>query len=209
MRGMFSRRDVLALLSLGPALAARGAFAEPASLPPWASRLIAAAEGQVGVTTLYDPAYIRLAFPGGDVAPERGVCTDVIIRAYRDALGFDLQKAVNADMKRAFSAYPKRWGLRRPDPNIDHRRVENLRVFWRRRGAELPVPEDKAAWRPGDIVTQLLPGALPHVGIVTAKRSEDSGRLLVAHNIGAGARIEDVLARFEITGRYRFEPGLF
>ncbi len=202
---MIDRRAFLATFALSPL--SSPAWAKPKSL--WVAELIAAAEEQVGVTTIYDPAYVQMKFPGGDVPIERGVCTDVIIRAYRAAFGFDHQRAVNADMRRAFSAYPRRWGLKRPDPHIDHRRVENLRVFWTRKGAALPVPQSVGEWSPGDLVTQLLPGNLPHVGIVTASLDDVSGRPLIAHNIGAGVQVEDVLERFKITGRYRFGPELF
>lgn len=194
------RRALLfSLASLGLPAAGR---AQPAG--DWATRLISAAERQVGRTVIYDPAYVRLAYPGGDVGRERGVCTDVVVRAYRDGLGLDLQKLVHEDMKRAFSAYPRTWGLRGPDRNIDHRRVPNLEVFFRRRGATLPFagPPD---FRPGDLVTQRLPGNLPHIGIVTHRRAA-SGRLMVAHNVGAGTRVEDVLAEWPLHGRFRFAP---
>lgn len=197
-RAEMSRRGVLGLLLALP-FGNRARAGPPAD---WALRLVRAAEAQIGVTTIYDPAYVRLVYPGGDVPADRGVCTDVVIRAYR-ALGFDLQKTVHEDMACAFSAYPKRWGLKRPDRNIDHRRVDNLRVFLKRRGAELPV--DGAVWEAGDLATLLLPGNLPHIGIVSADAGPDGLPLLV-HNIGAGARKEAVLGRFRVTGRYRFPP---
>lgn len=166
--------------------------------------LIAAARRQVGVTLAYDPAYTRLSFPGGDVPRSRGVCTDVIIRAYRDAFGIDLQAQVNADMRASFNAYPKRWGLTRPDPNIDHRRVPNLQTFLQRKGARLPVDPELRAWQPGDIFTSLIDGRLPHIGLISDRRSRVSGRLLVIQNIGAGTREEDALFDHPITGRYRW-----
>jgi uncharacterized protein len=207
------RRSVL--LGVVAAVLAPGrtvAFAQaPASaLPPDAAsaRLIAAAEAQIGVTTRYDAAYERLTFPGGDVPPERGVCTDVVVRAFRVAFGADLQALVNADMKAAFSAYPRNWGLTAPDPNIDHRRVPNLRAFFKRQGASLPVPASADGWRPGDLVTQSLPvSGRPHIGIVGATRDSASGRLLVVHNIGFGTQASDILAAFTATGRYRFMVG--
>lgn len=171
---------------------------------PWAEKLIAAAETQIGVTLSYDPAYLRIKFPGGDVPREAGVCTDVIIRAYRDAFGFDLQQAVNADMRRNFGAYPKNWGMARADSNIDHRRVPNLRVFFKRNGADLPVPQNAVDYLPGDVVTQNLPGNLAHIGLVSNQLNAGQTHPLVLHNIGGGAQIEDRLIAFEITGRYRF-----
>lgn len=167
-----------------------------------ADALIVAARGQVGVTRGYDPAYVRLAFPGGDVDPATGVCTDVIVRAYRVAFGLDLQALVNADMRAAFSAYPRRWGLSRPDANIDHRRVPNLEVFFTRQKAKLAVPSSPSGWKPGDIYTALIGNSRPHIGIVT-DRSEGE-QPLVIHNIGAGAREEDALYAHPITGRYRW-----
>jgi uncharacterized protein YijF (DUF1287 family) len=173
---------------------------------PWAEKLIAAAESQIGVTLIYDPAYVGLRFPGGDVPRERGVCTDVIVRAYRDAFGFDFQKEINSDMKAHFGAYPKKWGHTRPDRNIDHRRVPNLATFFERQGAGLPVSERPGDYLPGDLVAQMLPGNLPHIVIVTHRRSFDGERPMVVHNIGAGTRLEDRLLEFEITGHFRFRP---
>jgi uncharacterized protein len=171
---------------------------------PWAEKLITAAEAQIGVTLSYDSAYRRLSFPGGDVPRAAGVCTDVVIRAYRDALGIDLQREVNADMKRSFAAYPKTWGLSRTDSNIDHRRVPNLRTFFKRKGADKSVSAIGADYLPGDLVTQILPGNLPHIAIVSNRLNPDQTRPLVIHNIGGGARIEDTLFTYEITGRYRY-----
>ncbi|QNA83047.1 DUF1287 domain-containing protein [Sphingomonas sp. So64.6b] len=168
-----------------------------------AAMLIAAARRQVGVTLHYDPAYTSLAFPNGDVARSKGVCTDVLIRAYRDAFGIDLQTLVNADMRAAFSAYPTRWALRRPDRNIDHRRVPNLQTLMTRKGARLPLPTSPQGWRPGDIFTSLIDDRLPHTGIVSDRRGR-SGNWAVIHNIGAGAREEDALFAYKLTGHYRF-----
>jgi uncharacterized protein YijF (DUF1287 family) len=167
------------------------------------ARLSDAAQTQVGVTTHYDGRYVRLAYPGGDVPLDRGVCTDVLIRAYR-ALGVDLQQRVHDDMAAHFAAYPKQWGLRAPDANIDHRRVPNLQVFFTRHGRALEVSRDPADYAVGDLVTWRLPSGVPHIGIVTARRVD--GRPLVVHNIGAGVRVEDMLFEFPITGRYRYEP---
>lgn len=161
--------------------------------------LIRAAEVQVGVVTVYDPAYVALAFPGGDVAPERGVCTDVLIRALRVAHGIDLQAALNRDMKADFAAYPANWGLKTPDRNIDHRRVPNLRRLFERVGAEVT-----GDYLPGDVVTTMLPGNLPHIVIVSDRMGEAAP--MVVHNIGAGTRVEDRLFEHEITGHYRLTP---
>jgi uncharacterized protein len=172
----------------------------------WRTRLITAARSQIGVTRRYDPAYTRLDFPGGDVPREKGVCTDVVVRAYRDAFGLDLQALVNADMRAAFASYPTRWGLVRPDPSIDHRRVPNLAVYFGRRaealGKTAPTPE---AFEPGDMATQMLPGNLPHIGIVSDRQAA-TGRRLMIHNIGSGTEETDVLAEYQLTGRYRFVP---
>jgi uncharacterized protein YijF (DUF1287 family) len=173
---------------------------------PWAEKLIAAAESQIGETVTYDPAYVSLQFPNGDIPRERGVCTDVVVRAYRDAFGFDLQREVNRDMKAHFASYPKIWGLKGPDRNIDHRRVPNLQAFLKRQGAALAVSGNPEDYQPGDIVSQMLPGNLPHIAIVTHRRSQDGARPLLVHNIGAGTRLEDRLFEFEISGHFRFNP---
>jgi uncharacterized protein len=169
-------------------------------------KLINAAREQVGVTTIYDPAYVGLEFPGGDIPRSRGVCTDVVIRALRDGWGIDLQLAVNRDMKADFSAYPGLWGLSTTDRNIDHRRVPNLQTLFARIGAELPVSDIAADYQPGDIVSWMLPGNLPHIGIVSDQMTEDGARPLILHNIGAGAREDDILFVYEITGHYRIGP---
>jgi uncharacterized protein len=170
------------------------------------SKITAAARKQVGVTLVYDPAYVVLGYPSGDVPKERGVCTDVVIRALREALGIDLQKLVHEDMKANFSAYPKIWGLKRPDKNIDHRRVPNLQVFFKRQGCELPLPKpgDFTAYRAGDIVTCTVPPRLPHIMVVSGKKG-NSGKPLVIHNIGSGTCEEDRLADFPVTGHYRWK----
>jgi uncharacterized protein YijF (DUF1287 family) len=163
-----------------------------------------AARAQIGVTVLYDAAYTDLDYPGGDVSMDRGVCTDVVVRAMRKT-GLDLQKAVHEDMKRSFSAYPKLWGMRAPDRNIDHRRVPNLARFFERQGKKLPVTKTSADYLPGDIVTCTVPPHLPHIMIVSDRFSEeDPARPLIIHNIGQGAREEDRLFEFELTGHYRW-----
>ncbi len=157
----------------------------------------------------YDPAYTALAYPGGDVAADRGVCADVVVRVLR-AANIDLQKLVHEDMQTAFSAYPKHWGLSRPDANIDHRRAPNLETYFTRRGARLPPSTDPAAYLPGDIVAWNLRGDagwLPHIGIVTDKIAA-SGRPMIVHNIGAGPQLEDVLFDWQITGRYRLNDAI-
>ena len=203
----FDRRTLLLGAGAGLVMAGCGRTeAEPAPAAAGkAARLIAAARAQIGVTVRYDSAYTPLAFPGGDVPRERGVCTDVVIRAYRDALGLDLQALVNADMRSEFSAYPRTWGLRAPDRSIDHRRVPNLRTWLTRQGASLPIPADGAGWRPGDIFTSLVDGNFTHIGLVSDRRGADGW--LIVHNIGAGTREEDGLAAWPITGRYRWGLG--
>jgi uncharacterized protein len=164
-----------------------------------ALRLVAAARTQVGVTTGYDPSYVRLAYPGGDVPINTGVCTDVVIRGLR-GLSIDLQERVHKDMAANFSKYPKLWGLKKPDTNIDHRRVPNLETYFTRRGYALPVSNDPADYKPGDIVTMRLP--LAHIGIVSDRTTSD-GRPLVIHNVGGGAQEEDVLFAWKLVGHYR------
>lgn len=164
--------------------------------------LVAAARAQVGVTLVYDPSYQRIAYPMGDVAPERGVCSDVVIRAFR-AVGIDLQQEVHRDMKRHFAAYPNNWSLTAPDPNIDHRRVPNLATWFTRQGDALPITQTAADYQPGDIVAWTLPNGRPHIGIVSERRSKDGIRPLVIHNIGRGAQEEDVLFAYRMRGHFR------
>lgn len=164
---------------------------------------VAAARRQIGVTRIYDPAYVVLPYPGGDVAQDRGVCTDVVIRAMR-AEGIDLQKTVHEDMRGHFALYPKKWGLRRPDRNIDHRRVPNLQAWFARQGWSLTPSQSANAYKPGDLVTWMLPGNLPHIGIVSDRTSWRDVPLII-HNIGSGTREEDILFAYPITGHYR--PG--
>ena len=166
--------------------------------------LVDASRTQIGVTLSYDPSYVRLDYPGGDVPLERGVCTDVLVRAYR-AIGVDLQKAVHEDMRAHFSSYPRNWGLTTTDRNIDHRRVPNLQRFFTRHGQSLATDGVDADYLPGDLVSWRLPSGVPHIGIVSDRKSP-SGTPLIVHNIGAGAREEDVLREFTITGHYRYRP---
>jgi uncharacterized protein len=184
----------LSLLFLAPKFSAANQFG---------LALADAAEQQVGVTVTYDPSYVSIPFPGGDIPRDKGVCSDVFIRALRDAHQIDLQQRVNTDMKKAFSRYPKTWGLKSTDPSIDHRRVYNLQRFLERQGFSLPVSSDANDYLPGDIVTWMLPGNLPHLGLVSDKKSLWSDRYLVIHNIGAGTQIEDRLFDFDVKGHYR------
>ncbi len=167
--------------------------------------LIAAAMEQTHHTVRYDPAYVRIPYPGGDVPADTGVCTDVVIRAYR-AVGVDLQKEVHEDMLQNFSAYPRqrRWLSTSPDSNIDHRRVPNLMVFFSRKGASLPVTSRGEDYLPGDLVTWDLGGGVPHIGILVDRKSPQGDRYMVVHNIGQGPKMEDVLFSWKITGHYRY-----
>ncbi len=167
-----------------------------------ADPLADAARAQVGVTTGYDPAYTRLAYPGGDVPKSTGVCCDAVVRALRTAHDFDLQRAVHEDMRANFTAYPRKWGLKKPDANIDHRRVPNLQTFFTRQGWALEVGREPAGFHAGDIVTWDLGNGLVHIGVVS-DRTGKSGAPLLVHNIGRGAQEEDVLFAWTITGHYR------
>lgn len=209
----FSRRAVLAGgLAAGIAGCSRASNAQAETdqaadarkAPAEALALIAAARAQIGVTQAYDPAYTRLPYPNGDVPRERGVCTDVVIRAYRDAFGIDLQRAVHEDMSANFAVYPRNWGLRRADRNIDHRRVPNLERFWQRKGSRLALPDSVQGWMPGDLFSSLVGGRLPHTGIVS-DRVSPSGVPLVIHNIGRGTREEELSVAGRMIGRFRWQ----
>jgi uncharacterized protein len=166
--------------------------------------LVAAAVERTHRTVRYDPAYVRIPYPGGDVPADTGVCTDEVIRSYR-AVSVDLQKEVHEDMERNFSAYPRkwRWLLGHTDPNIDHRRVPNLIVFFRRHGETLPITTLAGDYRPGDLVTWDLGGGVPHIGIVVDRKGADQ-RYMIVHNIGRGPQMEDVLFNWKITGHFRY-----
>jgi uncharacterized protein len=151
----------------------------------------------------YDPTYFKISYPNGDVPAGKGVCTDVVIRAYRK-LGIDLQQLVHEDMQKNFTLYPKNWGLKKTDKNIDHRRVPNLMKYFSRKGEKLPATNSADNYKPGDIVTWDLGGGLTHIGIVVNKKSEDNSRFLIAHNIGRGQELSDCLFDFKIIGHYRF-----
>lgn len=187
------------LILLGPVpLAGAGAVEK---------KLVEAAVDRTRHAVRYDGAYHVIDYPGGDVPADTGVCTDVIIRSYR-ALGIDLQVLLHEDIKANFDAYPSKhiWGLTAPDRNIDHRRVPNLQTFFARNGESLSVTTEPANYRPGALVTWMLPGNLPHIGIVTDRVAPDTGNPLIVHNIGAGPVLEDMLFRFDMTGHYRFVP---
>ncbi len=183
------------VLSAAYPMTADGSFAE---------RLTAAAMERTSREVEYDPAYVRIPYPGGDVPAGKGVCTDVVIRSYR-ALGIDLQKLVHEDMRAHFTKYPKNWGLSAPDANIDHRRVPNLTVFFKRKGKALAVTKNPDDYKPGDLATWKIPGNLDHIGIVVKKRSADGKLRMIVHNIGAGPKCEDILFAYKITGHFRYE----
>jgi uncharacterized protein YijF (DUF1287 family) len=153
---------------------------------------------------VYDPGYYKINYPNGDIPSNKGVCSDVIIRAYRK-LGIDLQKEVHEDMKANFNKYPKKWGLSRPDKNIDHRRVANLMVFFTRYGQVLTISEKPENYVPGDIICWDLGGGVTHIGIVVNKKSGDGRRHLIVHNIGGGQVLADCLFEYKIIGHYRYE----
>ena len=166
--------------------------------------LVTAARAQIGVTVRYVPSYQKLAYPNGDVPREQGVCVDVVIRAMRDAKRGDLQRLVHEDMKAHFDAYPKNWGLKTTDRNIDHRRVPNLQCFFKRKGWSSPVTKKAADYQPGDFVTCMVAKRLPHIMIVSDRKAAD-GTPLVIHNIGAGTQEENCLFTYPLTGHYRMK----
>ncbi|HKV95489.1 MAG TPA: DUF1287 domain-containing protein [Candidatus Angelobacter sp.] len=168
-------------------------------------KFVAAAVERTHHVVRYDPKYVRLAYPGGDVPPDTGVCTDEVIRAYR-AVGVDLQKEVHEDMVRNFSAYPSRsiWRFQHPDSNIDHRRVPNLMVFFSRKGEVLPISARADDYQPGDLVTWDLGRGVTHIGMVVDQRLPLSRRYMIVHNIGQGPKLEDVLFDWKIIGHYRY-----
>ncbi len=173
-------------------------------LPKSTAILINSAKTQINITKFYDPAYIPIPYPNGDVPLAKGVCSDVVIRAFRTA-GIDLQKEVHEDMAAHFDAYPNKWGLHKTDTNIDHRRVPNLQTYFTRKGKALRLTYHRDDYRPGDIVTWDINGyGLPHIGLVSNTWSAASQRYLIIHNIGQGAQLEDRLFDWRITGHYRY-----
>ncbi|MEO0447209.1 MAG: DUF1287 domain-containing protein [Verrucomicrobiota bacterium] len=177
------------------------------AVPTAAEQLVTAALFRLEASVRYDPSYVVLPYPGGDVPAETGVCTDVVIRSYRQAFAWDLQRLVHEDMNRNFSKYPKRWGLKRPDKNIDHRRVPNLQTFLEREGAALPITEEASDYLPGDVVAWDLNGkGLTHIGIVVPGPEGAAEGGWIVHNIGAGPQRERCLFDWKILGHYRFLP---
>ncbi len=191
---------LIVILILFPAVM----FAQrPGEPEGFSQQLVQAAIDRTSFQVRYDGSYHRIAYPNGDVPDNIGVCTDVVIRSYRK-LGIDLQKDLHEDIKANFHLYPKIWGLTKPDRNIDHRRVPNLQTLFKRKGVVLSVSGSPKDYKAGDLVTWMLPGNLPHIGIVINRYSKISGNPLIAHNIGQGPEIEDMLFRYPITGHYRY-----
>lgn len=166
-------------------------------------KLSNAALSVVDPTIDYDPTYFSIPYPNGDVPKNKGVCTDVIIRSYRK-LGIDLQKEVHEDMKTNFSKYPTKWGLKKTDTNIDHRRVPNLEVFFTRKGQKLAITDNPNDYKAGEIITWMVNKKLPHIGIITHQKSADGKRPMIVHNIGNGQVLEDCLFEFKIVGHFKF-----
>lgn len=170
----------------------------------FSSKLVKAAQKRTQHTVKYDGSYIAIKYPMGDVPLDQGVCTDLVVRAYR-SLSIDLQQLVHEDMRENFSKYPKIWGLTSPDSNIDHRRVPNLQTFFKRHGNVLEISLDDQAYSAGDLVTWMLPGNLPHIGIVSNQIVTNSNRPLIIHNIGRGPVEDDILFKYEINGHYKYQ----
>ncbi len=167
-------------------------------------KLLESANEQLNLTKSYDPNYTVITYPNGDVPIEKGVCTDVVIRAFRNA-GVDLQKEVHEDMTANFAAYPAKWNLKSPDANIDHRRVPNLQTFFSRRGKSLPITQNNADYQPGDVVAWNLDGkGMTHIGLVSNIWNEDTRRYSIIHNIGGGVVEEDAVFNWKIVGHYRY-----
>lgn len=167
-------------------------------------KLSNAAISIIDESIVYTPDYVSIKYPNGDVPSKTGVCSDVVIRAYRK-LSIDLQKEVHEDMKANFSKYPTKWGLKKTDTNIDHRRVPNLEVFFERKGKKLPISKNASDYKTGEMVTWMIGGKLPHIGIVTHKKSSDGKRPLLVHNVGGGQVLEDCLFNYEIVGHFLYK----
>ena len=209
--GMRARRVVLTVCVAAAAVVALVSWADSKTTTTWADPvhnasaeallLAEAAQTQVGVTVAYDGSYVEIDYPGGDVPVETGVCTDVVVRAFRE-LGTDLQVEVHDDMSDHFDEYPQKWGLPGPDSNIDHRRVPNLQTYFDRQGAAVEITADASDYWPGDIVTWTVYGR-PHIGIVSTVLARSGNRYCIVHNFGRGTRVEDFLFDHKITGHYR------
>lgn len=201
----FAAGLIVAFLAFGAFGLAQGSSSVAERRAAFTEQLVAAAVERTQHFVRYNPAYVRIPYPGGDVPADTGVCTDEIIRIYR-AVGIDLQKEVHEDMQANFLAYPNhvRWMLFHTDTNIDHRRVPNLMVFFSRKGETLRGSTSPSDYAPGDIVTWDLGGNVPHIGIVVDKKAAQSGRYMIVHNIGQGPKMEDVLLNWKITGHYRY-----
>jgi uncharacterized protein YijF (DUF1287 family) len=171
----------------------------------FAEKLSNAAIQIIDKNVIYTPDYVKLKYPNGDVPAKTGVCTDVIIRAYRK-LNIDLQKEVHEDMAANFTKYPnlKKWGLKTTDKNIDHRRVPNLEVFFGRKGKTLSITQNANDYKTGEIVTWMIHDKLPHIGIITHLKSEDGKRNLIVHNVGNGQVLEDCLFSYTIVGHFQY-----
>lgn len=170
----------------------------------FAEKLSNAAISIIDPEVVYTPSYVGIKYPNGDVPEKTGVCTDVVIRAYRK-LGIDLQKEVHEDMKSNFSKYPKTWGLKTTDKNIDHRRVPNLEIFFTRKGEKLAVSQNPNDYKTGEIITWMIGDKLPHIGIITHLKSNDNKRPMIVHNVGDGQVLEDCIFSYTIVGHFRFE----
>jgi uncharacterized protein YijF (DUF1287 family) len=193
------------LLLVGLLLCTKVAFSQDFELD-----VVEAALERTNHNVRYDGRYISIPYPNGDVPENIGVCTDVIVRTYR-AIGTDLQQLVHEDMVANFEAYPSKriWGQNRTDKNIDHRRVPNLQTFLSRQGEKLVISSKASNYKAGNIVTWMLPGNLPHIGLITNKISVLTGNPMVVHNIGAGPKLDDVLFSYKITGHYRYIPAKY
>ncbi len=201
---MWFRFLLLILVLAFPALSGAYREGEPEG---FSKKLVVAALERTKHQVTYDGSYLSISYPNGDVPKETGVCTDVVIRSYRQ-LGIDLQKDVHEEMLAHFDVFPTNWGLSRPDPNIDHRRVPNLQTLFSRKGLVLPVTKDPKDYMAGDLVTWMVAGNLPHIGIVVEQRSPGGKRPLIVHNIGRGPKLEDMLFDYPITGHYRYYGSL-
>ena len=167
--------------------------------------LVDAAKLRLSHIVIYDGSYKNIPYPNGDVDDSIGVCSDVVIRSYR-TLGIDLQQLLHEDMQSSFNVYPKIWGLKKTDSNIDHRRVPNLETFFNRHGQNLAITKNPKDYKPGDLVTWRLDGNLPHIGIVSDIPSDtDPNRLQIIHNIGRGPQQEDMLFDYKIVGHFRYK----